>query len=199
MVVVLSTKHFATSTDAASSDTLEAHLDAARDCMRQHAWDGPPSQNVKDILNRSVARWPSDARVIELRREAAERLVTDALGRKYAGDPVEALHLARLALEFQPTLTIAQHLVSELERELPPDVAPASTDAPRIELPISKTAPIRAGKTARETRPGPSAAPTGKPAASNDKNAPPILPLPPPPLPGGHSPPPAHSSGGPWL
>jgi serine/threonine-protein kinase len=197
MVVVVGGKHFASTRDAASSDTLEAHLDAARDCMRRHAWDAPPSQNVKDILTRSVARWPSDPRVIDLRREAAERLVSDALGRKYAGDSVEALHLARLALEFQPALTTAQHLVSDLERELPPDVAPASTGGvPEGESHTNKAPIVHGSRTAREAKPAPSGA-AGRPAASSDKGTS-ILPLPPPPLPTGHSPP-AHSAGEPWL
>jgi len=76
---------------AASSDSIDGRLEAAREAMRKQAWDAPPGDNVKEILDGALAKWPDDVRVKELRREAAERLVTVALGRKYAGDAAEAL------------------------------------------------------------------------------------------------------------
>ncbi len=97
------------------SDSVPTRLEAARDAMRRQAWDAPPDDNVKDILDQAYAKWPSDPRVLELRREAAERIVTSALGRKYAGDPKEALHLAQIAVALHPSLTAAQHLVAELK------------------------------------------------------------------------------------
>jgi len=119
-----------------SNDSLSGRLEAARDAMRRQAWDAPPDDNVKDILDQASAKWPADPRVLELRREAAERLVTSALGRKYAGDPIEALHLARIAASLHPSLTTAQHLVAELEGKPRPDAAPprSSATAPPVHL-----------------------------------------------------------------
>jgi serine/threonine-protein kinase len=182
---------------SASGDSIEAQLEAARDCMRRRAWDAPARQNVKEITDTALARWPDDARIVDLRREAAERLVSDALGRKYAGDSEEAIHLARLATEFHPQLTTAQHLVAELEGDRSPAVAPAAGS----ELPVApEPAPGSKGNTARRpTTPGPlprgsaSAHPPGPKGTGS-----PVLPPSPPPLPGDHAPA-APSSTGPWL
>ncbi|MCC6556609.1 MAG: hypothetical protein IT372_26920, partial [Polyangiaceae bacterium] len=188
---------------AEPADSLEAQLDRARDCMRRHAWDAPPGENVKEITDRALARWPSDARVAELRREASERIVTDALGRKYAGDPASAIRLARLALELQPALTTAQHLVAELEggsERAAPAVAPAASEAGAPgRPPPSRAAPQGALPPGpASARQAASAAPTAAPAASATSAPAPVLPPSPPPLPTGHAPPPP-SSTGPWL
>lgn len=100
---------------SSSSRGVEKQLEAAREALRREAWDAPPGDNVKDILDHALAKWPRDERVKEARREAAERLVTSALGRKYAGDTKEALHLARIAAGLHPQLTTARFLVAELE------------------------------------------------------------------------------------
>lgn len=186
----------------AASDSLEGRLDAAREAMRKQAWDAPPGDNVKEILDAALAKWPDDSRVKDLRREAAERLVTGALGRKYAGDNVEALHLARIAVSLNPSLTTAQHLVAELEttgQTIPATSAPSAhaTDpqphrfvAPRASSPRTKD-----GKPAPTTSAGttPTAPTTTKPTPTDS----PVLPPPPPPLP--TTDPPPQSSGGKWL
>jgi eukaryotic-like serine/threonine-protein kinase len=98
-----------------ASRGVEKQLALAREAIRREAWDSPPGDNVKDILDHAQAKWPHDERVKDARREAAERLVTTALGRKYAGDMKEALHLARIAAGLHPQLTTARFLVAELE------------------------------------------------------------------------------------
>lgn len=117
-----------------TDNALPRRLEAARDAMRRQAWDAPPGDNVKEILDRASRKWPHDARVQELRREAAERLVAGALGRKYAGDIAEALHLARLAVDLQPTLVPAQRLVAELERSASADGSSRSALPPSTPL-----------------------------------------------------------------
>jgi serine/threonine-protein kinase len=200
---------------SASSDSVEGRLGAARDAMRRQAWDAPPGDNVKEILDVAAARWPSEPRVKDLRREAAERLVTSALGRKYAGDNVEALRLARLAVALNPSLTTAQHLVVELDAKTRPDLAPAgpaTTQSPTAgaevpgSRPLGARGPLRAkdGKpqpastaapTALPHAPAPAAQPTAQPTAQPASEGSPVLPPSPPALPGPTTP----SSGGPWL
>ncbi|MDC3954234.1 serine/threonine protein kinase [Polyangium jinanense] len=199
---------------ATSADSLDGRLEAAREAMKRQAWDAPPGDNVKEILETAHARWPGDARVKELRREAAERLVTSALGRKYAGDPAEALHLARIAVSLNPSLTTAQHLVAELESKAPADLAPATSSAPRA-VPTDHRpngrfpAPRPTGKDGKPlpsasaaTPPGPTATPTptsttkGPAGASTGPDGP-VLPPTPPPLP--TTDPAPTPTGGPWL
>jgi len=170
-----------------ASDSVEATLDEARDAMRHHAWDAPTGRNFKEIIEAGLRRFPDDVRLQDLRRDAAERLVSDALGRKYAGDTVEALHFVRLALEWNPGLTTAQHLAAELEGPRAPDVAPTLSAAPN---PTDKGG--KGGRKGVQRAPDPRSAPP-PPASAAPSGAQ----LPPSPLPPAPIPPP--SSTGPWL
>jgi eukaryotic-like serine/threonine-protein kinase len=193
---------------ATAADSIEGRLEAARDAMRRQAWDAPPGDNVKDILDAALAKWPSDSRVKELRREAAERLVTGALGRKYAGDLAEALHLAKIAVSLNPSLTTAQHLVAELEARPRSDVVPApdpsaktsppNPNGPRGPQPPSSRT-TKDGKPVPTASAGPSAAPapSGTTAPKGPAMDSPVLPPSPPALP--TEPGPSPSPGGKWL
>ncbi|WP_437745475.1 serine/threonine-protein kinase [Sorangium sp. So ce1504] len=224
-VVFLGGRHLGAFGGPAARDTLEAHIERARDCMGRHAWDTPPRENVKEIVSQAVARWPGDARLAELRRESSERIVADALGRKYAGDRAGAIRLAKLALELQPALTTAQHLVAELSGgppgaapAPPPQVAPQSAGpqatgadrrpAPRRPAPAEvrgapqgqPPAPVPRGAPAPPPAPGGAGSPDSTGAASPPASAAPapVLPPSPPPLPTDAASP-LPSSTGPWL
>ena len=190
-LAVVGGKHLGGFGGQEQSDSLEATLDEAGECMRRHAWDTPPGKNFKDITGQALARFPDNARVRELRREAADRVLTDALGRKYAGDTTEAIHLVRLALELNPELTTAQHLAAELEGPRAPDIAPAASSSAGLGDRDRK--PLRKGgrDSKPELRPTPSATPSASPSALPGA----LLPTPSPPPP--PSAPPA--STGPWL
>ncbi|WP_437625403.1 protein kinase domain-containing protein [Sorangium sp. So ce1151] len=220
IVAFVGGRHLGAFGGPAASNSIEAHIERARDCMGRHAWDAPPGENVKDILSLALARWPGDARLAALRRESSERIVTDALGRKYAGDRAGAIRLAKLAIELHPELTTAQHLVVELSGsppgtapEPPPQVSPESSALPtagpgRRPPPRRPTPPEgRAEPSAPSARGAPpSPAPGGAGAPPRPGAAPPpasagpapALPPSPPPLPA-DSLSPLPSSTGPWL
>ncbi|WP_433935092.1 serine/threonine-protein kinase [Sorangium cellulosum] len=174
-VVFLGGRHLGAFGGPAASDSLDAHIERARDCMGRHAWDAPPGENVKDILSLALARWPKDPRLAQLRRESSERIVTDALGRKYAGDRAGAIRLAKLAVELHPELTTAQHLVLELSSgppgaapEPPPQVSPESSASPAAS-PDRRPPRRPAAPEARGATPG---APAGQPPAPAPRGAP---------------------------
>ena len=192
---------------AAANDSLEATLDEAREAMRRRAWDAPAGHNFKELTDGAVAKWPNSTAVVELRREAAERLVSDALGRKYASDLAEATHLAALALHFDPQHTTAQHLSAELTAAAAPEIAPAPSGSASSGKP-HRGKDGRAGDAARTTTasaphdPHPTPPPTATPKAPATGNgaagAPPVpggAVLPPPPAPHPTTPQPT----GPWL
>jgi serine/threonine-protein kinase len=181
------------SAPASNEPTLEATLDEARDAMRRHAWDAPPLHNFKEITARGLERWPGSAKFVDLRREAAERMVADALGRKYGGDLPEAIRLVRLALEWNPDLTTAQHLAAELERGQGPDVAPAPSESAAVGEHASSKVPRRGGRESKGRQPR-APAPSAKPSGAGA-----VVPPPPPPAPADQAPPPAPPSTGPWL
>ncbi|HTJ82935.1 MAG TPA: hypothetical protein VL400_14540, partial [Polyangiaceae bacterium] len=174
----------------AETASVDEDLSRAESAMQRRAWDTPPHENVKELTDDALARSPGDRRVLTLRRNAAEQIVNDALGRKYAGNSADALRLARLALELSPELTTAQHLVRELET---PEGAPSI--APEPEPTSTATSSVRAPTH------GAGSAPTSKASASakTSASAPPaggqeLPPQPPPDL----TPPPPSSSR-PWL
>lgn len=188
---------------AHADGSVEGRLDAARDAMRRSAWDAPPGDNVKEILDAALVKWPDDPRVKDLRREAAERLVTDALGRKYAGDKAEALHLARIAVSLHPSLTTAQHLVAELEASGQTPANPTQT-APLVPPSVPTFRPGQGrplGSTGKTKDGKPAASASASTTTTTTKPTPtdsPVLPPSPPPLPTETAAPPPTSSGK-WL
>ena len=125
---------------------LDGMLEEAREAERRHAWDGPPGHNFKELTDLALTRWPQSAALRDLRRDGADRLLADALGRKYANDLTEALHLVRIALELNPDLTAAQHLAAEL-------TPPATIDVPHAVTATSPSAD-RTVKVPRHLRDG---------------------------------------------
>jgi serine/threonine protein kinase len=114
----------------AQATTLSARVDLANDAMRHQRWDSPPGDNVRDITDDGLARWPKDARLfLDIRERAADELVKEAVGRKFEGDLVEALHLAHLANQLDPTDTTAEHLVTEYEAESAAPLPPTTVSA----------------------------------------------------------------------
>jgi serine/threonine-protein kinase len=186
MIAFAGGRHVGRADTETKGDAVAATIDEARDGIRKRAWDEPSEPNVKATLTRALARFPDEPRVKELRQEAAERIVTDALGRKYAGDIEGARKLAKLALELSPALAAAQHLLAELTTA-GSSPAPAPLD---VSDPASKSAskkPTRDAKMPVELRPQKG---TTTPAG-------PTLPPTPPPLPATGTAPPAPT--GPWL
>jgi serine/threonine-protein kinase len=189
---------------SASADTLEGALEDAREHMRRRAWDAPPGHNFKEVTDQAMTRWPGSTALAELRHEAAEKLVAEALGRKYANDPAEATRLVKLALHFDPSLTTAQHLEADLAAARTPDVAPAATQSASSDRKPSK-GPRAGSDGAKEPR-APKPDDSSKQSAKNP--TPPAKPPPGPPSTGGAvlPPPPAPRPAdpapqptGPWL
>jgi serine/threonine protein kinase len=183
---------------------VEAFVEQARGCIRARAWDAPAEPNFRAVTQRAEATFPGDPRITSVKNEAAERIVADALGLKYAGDLPNALRLARLAAELAPELSSARHLVRELEPTIPNEPTSTSASASASAAHPPRPAP-RATAEAAPSAPTPAAsASAGKPAATSlsARQAPtpssgPVLPPSPPPLPSGHGP--SGNSGGPWL
>ena len=158
-------QYFAQAPSSEQAGTVDELVEQARECARMRSWDSPPGANVKEITARALEQSPNDARILDVRRDAAEKIVTEALGRKYAGNRDDAMRLAKLALEMNPELTTAQHLVSELEEESAAAAPSATTSASAA--PDVKTAEP-AVASAR-----PSAKPTAKPALPPATSLPP--------------------------
>ncbi|MEZ4301459.1 MAG: protein kinase [Polyangiaceae bacterium] len=197
--------------------STEELIEQARECSRMRAWDSPPGANVKEITGRALEQSPKDPRVLDIRHDAAEKIVTEALGRKYAGHSDDAMRLAKLALELNPELTTAQHLVTEIEQEVAAAAASASATASETETPsepapatsatedtTGTTAPVASNTTAppkstsKPSGPG-GALPPGKGASSAVVPSKTSKPSTPPPTGTGAAVLPPTTNTGPWL
>jgi serine/threonine-protein kinase len=117
----------------APSNTLDAQVARADEAMRHKRWDTPAGDNVRDLTDEGLAKWPRDPRLLDIRERAADELVKEAVGRKFGGDLAGALHLAQVANELDPTDTTAQHLVQDYQLVGKPesmtDTVPGTADA----------------------------------------------------------------------
>jgi len=112
--------------DAPSMSTarIDDQVQRANDALLHERWDAPPGDNVKEITDAALVRWPHDPRIVDIRARACDELVKRALGLQMNGDNVGALRLARLANDLDPQDDVAR----SLEKKYEADVA-ASKDA----------------------------------------------------------------------
>jgi serine/threonine-protein kinase len=103
---------------AQSPQSLDGYRHRARAAFRANHWDSPAGDNVRDITNEGLAKYPHDDRLLEIRAEATDEIVKDAIGEKYLGHMDKAAHLAKLAHELDPTDTTADRLSTEYTQAL---------------------------------------------------------------------------------
>ncbi len=114
----------------------ERYVARATDAMYKNHFGAPPGENVRDLTDEALRRWPSDRRFADIRERAANELVAQAGSHRAPGEVQEALRLAKLALELDPKDASARRLVEQLEAEIA--TAPTSSAAP---LPPSSAGP----------------------------------------------------------
>lgn len=114
------------STQPASLETISAH---ANDALIHQRWDAPPGDNVRDLTNDGLARWPHDLQLLRIRALACDDLVRIGRTTRQGGDVSEALRLARLAHELDPSDSEATALVADCEAEIAAKEAPLGVDA----------------------------------------------------------------------
>jgi hypothetical protein len=120
----------------APESTVDEFVQEAHAAIAVSAWDHPPGNNVKDITDSALKRWPGAEAIVAVRRDAARRLVLRA--KQVADeDPRKAERYARLASELYPNDSEAAQLVSQFGAmaKAGPETAEPSTPA------ISEPAP----------------------------------------------------------
>ncbi len=94
-------------------NSLESYRQRATKAFHAQHWDSPAGDNVKDLTNEGLAKYPHDPRLLELRAQSTDELVKDAVAEKYLGHMDQAAHLAQLAHQLDPTDVAAEHLAAE--------------------------------------------------------------------------------------
>src|SRR5262249_9976237 len=68
---------------ASDEHSLASYQDRATKAFHAQHWDSPAGDNVKDITNEGLTKYPHDPRLLEIRAETTDALVKDAVAEKY--------------------------------------------------------------------------------------------------------------------
>jgi serine/threonine-protein kinase len=123
----------------------------ASDAMFRNRFHEPPGDNVKDITDEGLRRWPNDRKLYDIRSRAASELASQAIGQRAAGDVLEALKLAKIAHELDPRDAAAKRLVEQYEAEIAGFNASAASTLSQPDKPP----PVTSTKPPRRTTPTP--------------------------------------------
>ncbi|MBS2013778.1 MAG: protein kinase [Deltaproteobacteria bacterium] len=137
----------------------ERYVARATEAMFKNRFVAPPGDNVRDITDEGLKRWPNHHKLLDVRMRAANELTQQAMAQRSAGDIAEALRLARAAHELDPNDASAKRLVDQYEADLAAVGTPSSQPLgkPPVAPPSGK--PVPAG-------PGPAGPPSASPASS---------------------------------
>jgi hypothetical protein len=114
---------------AGARSATDAALARAEDALKRQRFDNPPGDNVRDLTNDALGKWPGDARFLGVRARACEAIVKEAAQRRGQGDLLGAMKLVQLARELDPTNAAAQQLATEYD-------ALAQSPAPAALVPV---------------------------------------------------------------
>ncbi len=148
----------------------DAYVARAEKALATGALVSPRGENVRDISDTALRRWPGQPRLLALRGAAAKALI-DRARKLGGGEPSQALELLRAADELDPNNSDARRLAREFAPEPP---APASASAPPIAAPSTRKSVSKALPAAAPASPAPPiAAPSAvaPPAAGSPQSA----------------------------
>jgi hypothetical protein len=140
----------------------EAYVSRATDAMYKHRFVAPAGENVRDITDEGLKKWPNDHRLLDIRMRAASELVSQATAQRSAGDIMEALRLARAAHDLDPNDPTAKRLLDQYDAELAAFTTPSAP--PLNKTPVAPSANGKPVVPAAGVPPAPGAAPA--PSAS---------------------------------
>jgi serine/threonine-protein kinase len=139
--------------------TLDEAVSRAEDALKRKRFDNPPGDNLRDLTDEALTKWPKDPKLLDLRARGCDELVKEALGRQLQGDIAGAQKFIHLARDLDPSDTTAQQLAAEYDalaaKPAASAVVVASPDAgrgtPSARAPVTSTGPFR---TAMDVTPG---------------------------------------------
>jgi serine/threonine-protein kinase len=146
-----------------SLETLRARAELA---LAARAWDAPPGDNVKDLTDRGLERWPGDPELVATRAEAARRLHREAATLGEA-ERSTALRLLGLALDLDPSNASVRKALAEVSQaSAATPAAPASSPEARIPALLPPRATITRGPLGSSAAAASSASATPSASAS---------------------------------
>jgi len=109
---------------------IDSFVVRASDALAHQRWDAPPGDNVRDLTDQGLARFPSDPQLLRVRARASTEVVAAARAKREGGDDASAVRLAALAVQLDPNNPSATALVEELSA--PPQPSPVDSTIPPL-------------------------------------------------------------------
>ena len=102
--------------------------------LAESHYTGPPGENVKELVERGMERWPTDGTLRQLKSAAEKEMLTMAMAAHDSGDLVGARNIARDAYALESTDNSARYMRAQYEDELESAMngASAKSGPPRL-------------------------------------------------------------------
>jgi len=100
---------------------VEDLLSRAQTALDARHWDAPPGDNVVEITDHLIQIAPGETRTYQIRSNAADRILREALDAQDAKDLTNALRLYKLAAKLSPPDIAIQHSIESIEADLAND------------------------------------------------------------------------------
>jgi serine/threonine-protein kinase len=107
-----------------SREAVDAAVARAEDALKRERFDNPPGDNVRDLTNDALLRWPREPRVLAVRSSASSAIVQEARQHQAQGDLLGAQKLAKLATELDPASGAAHDLAAQFDALAQANLAP---------------------------------------------------------------------------
>jgi serine/threonine-protein kinase len=98
---------------AQDDGSLVSYQHRATKAFHAQHYDAPAGDNVRDLTTEGLAKYPHDPRLLQIRKEATDELVKNAVAEKYLGHMDQAAHLAQVAHDLDPADVAAANLATE--------------------------------------------------------------------------------------
>jgi serine/threonine-protein kinase len=136
---------------AASSkqSEVDALLQKAQAALDARRWDAPPGDNVLELTDELLKKAPAETRTRQIRNQASDRIVREALDAKAKKDLAQALKLLKLAQQLSPPDMGLEQEIEDVEAEIAADPSTVSLlggDAGGVAAKYSVTVKMGDGK-----------------------------------------------------
>jgi serine/threonine-protein kinase len=160
---------------AAPVSELELYRERARAALAARAYAAPAPDNVKDITDTALRRWPGAPAIVAVRRDAARQVLSEA--RLSIQDRATAERLVALSLELDPSNDEAREFQARLaSAENPPKPRALPEHEPRAQAaprkpPVSPPRSKPAMRQSEKPKAAPKPEPPPEPAAPQEPAA----------------------------
>ena len=101
-----------------NADSLDREVERAHVAFVAHHFDTPQGENVVDITDEALKKWPNDPKLLEIRSEAKGEVSKEAASQWTFGNKSDGLRLMQLAARLDPNDESVRKLVASYAADL---------------------------------------------------------------------------------